>query len=176
MVERPTADPLDGPVSVRRFADWLGVAHKTVMRRIDAGALPTSSQRVNGVWMILDCSLAVSEWESFTRPWIGSSADDPATPVPSPMAEMMLRERRARVEVLELGLARSRGELVLLSEVEMRWTAHVLRARTRLLALPTAARARLPNLTVKDLAVLDALIREALAELASAPDDNKGAS
>jgi phage terminase Nu1 subunit (DNA packaging protein) len=51
------------------------------------------------------------------------------------------------------------------SEVKLRWSAHVVAARTKLLGLPSRAKQRLPHLTPADLATLDRLIREALEEL-----------
>ena len=162
-------------MSLRRFAEWAGVSLKAVQRRIEAGALPTSTQKILGDWMVLDAELAIAEWQAHTRPRVsseldGAEDDDPPTPTAlaatSPLAAAALRERLARAETMELELKRRSGEVVPIRHVEMRWTARVLGARTKFLGFPTQAKQRLPHLTVADLAVLDQLVREVLEELA----------
>jgi phage terminase Nu1 subunit (DNA packaging protein) len=74
---------------------------------------------------------------------------------------------KARREEVELRLAVKRGELVSLRDVEQRMARGIIQARTHLLGLPTRAKQRLPHLAPGDLTVLDALVREALEELAS---------
>jgi phage terminase Nu1 subunit (DNA packaging protein) len=77
----------------------------------------------------------------------------------------------AQARRAELRVAREAGELVPTKAVELWWSAMIIEARTQLLAVPTRANQRLPHLSRADLAVLDGLIREALAGLAAGPKD-----
>lgn len=72
----------------------------------------------------------------------------------------------AQARRAELRVAREAGELVPARDVELRWSGHIVEARTAMLGLPTRAKLRLPHLTATDLVVLGELIREALEALA----------
>lgn len=152
-------------MSVRAFARWLGVSHTAVQQRIAAGALPASTQRVRGRWQILDAKRAKAEWQAHTRPRVDSrkAARSGAS---SRLADATFRERSARAETAEIENALKKRALVPLAEFERTWAPRIIGARTHLLGLPTRARQRLPHLTTADMAVLDALVREALEELA----------
>lgn len=169
-------------LSVRAYARLRGVSHTAVQQRIAAGSLPTAAKKIKGRWVIVDAGLADAEWESHTRPWV-SAGTEPAEPPPpaeptarrpppSALADATLRERRARAWSMELEIARKTSELVPAREVAMRWSALIVAARTAMLGLPSRAKQRLPHLTVKDLAVLESLIRAALEELADGMDDS----
>jgi phage terminase Nu1 subunit (DNA packaging protein) len=150
-----------GPTSLRAFARAQGWALASVQRAIREGRLVESVMRdARGHWRVLDSEKARAEWAANTRPRVR------ADPNPSKLAAATLRERNARAELLELRNAQQLGHLVPAWEVEQRWAALVVSARTALLGLPSRARGRLPHLTATDVAVLDGLIREALAELA----------
>lgn len=77
-----------------------------------------------------------------------------------------LRVKAARAEKLEQDAAERSGRLVPADDVEDRWTTRVVRARTKLLGLPSRIKQRVPHLTVAELAEIDGLVREALEELA----------
>jgi phage terminase Nu1 subunit (DNA packaging protein) len=149
-------------LSIREFARLRGVTRSAVQERIAAGTMPTSVRRINGQWRIIDVNRANEEWETQGRTRI----DTTGRGAPSALAAATVRERVARAELLELRNAIQLGHLVPAREVEQRWAALVVTARTALLGLPSRARGRLPHLTAADVAVLDGLIREALAELA----------
>jgi hypothetical protein len=154
-------------MAVRAFARWYGVAHVTVLERIKAGALPTSSAVINGRPKILDALKAAAEWEANTRPWgYGPAPATEPDDLPSPMAVARLREREVRTETMQLEMDRKKGLLVPAREVELRWSAHVVAARTAMLAIPSRYKQRVPHATTADLDILDKLIREALEELA----------
>lgn len=76
------------------------------------------------------------------------------------------RRDHAQAELHELKLAERRNQLVSARDVELRWSARVVEARTHLLALPSRLKGRRPDLSAADLAAIDTLIREALEELA----------
>lgn len=152
------------------YARHRGVSHTAVQYRIAAGSLPTSAKKVRGRWVILDAALADAEWEDHTRARVISHATVGPAPLNgrpiSALAEATLRERKARAWGMELELARKTRELVPAREVDQRWAAVIVSARTALLGIPTRAKGRLPHLTPADLVVLEALIREVLVELA----------
>jgi phage terminase Nu1 subunit (DNA packaging protein) len=85
---------------------------------------------------------------------------------PSPLAEARARQATAGATLAELELAEKRGQLVRIDDVEARWADIVTIARTKLMGLPARARLRDRTLTAKQVAMLDALVREALEELA----------
>jgi phage terminase Nu1 subunit (DNA packaging protein) len=80
----------------------------------------------------------------------------------------------AQAKRAELRVARESGELVEVREVELRWSQLIVMARTKMLAIPSRVKQRLPHLSNADLLVLDVLIREALEELADRgePDES----
>lgn len=76
------------------------------------------------------------------------------------------RLKSAQADLAELKYQRAAGELAPVVEMERRIADEASRAKTRLLAIPSRARQSLPHLTLADLAAIEALIREALEELA----------
>lgn len=83
---------------------------------------------------------------------------------------------RARAEyekanLLELDRKRKEGELLTRSEVEKAWTDAISASKTKLLALPTMAKQRIPHLDLEEIEILTELIREALEALANEPED-----
>ena len=81
-------------------------------------------------------------------------------------------ESRARHEYEKANLAelvRLEKEALLLprGEVERAWAESVTIAKTKLLAVPTRAKQRIPHLTLEEIEILTMLQREALEDLAS---------
>jgi phage terminase Nu1 subunit (DNA packaging protein) len=81
-------------------------------------------------------------------------------------------ESRARHEYEKANLAelvRLEKEALLLprGEVERAWADSVTIAKTKLLAVPTRAKQRIPHLTLEEIEILTMLQREALEELSS---------
>lgn len=58
------------------------------------------------------------------------------------------------------------GKLVNADEVKVRYASLVTTARTRMMAIPSKAKGRIPHLTVDEIEVLDDLVREALEDVA----------
>ena len=160
------------PLSLRAFARSQGVSLPAVQRAIKAGRLTKASvgEDERGRPVILDETKAAEEWVEHTRVRVDSRKNNGSVP-PSKLAEATLRERKVRGDLFELEYQRKRGLVVPAREVELRWSGLVVAARTRLLGLPSRAKARLPHLSAGDLVVLEALLREALEELASPAED-----
>lgn len=73
--------------------------------------------------------------------------------------------------MLELDRKRKEGELLTRSEVEKAWTDAISASKTKLLALPTMAKQRIPHLDLEEIEILTELIREALEALANESED-----
>jgi phage terminase Nu1 subunit (DNA packaging protein) len=152
------------------LAKRLGVDRTSVFKGIQLGRLTKAvvGRNARGKLYILDVEAAITEWEGHAaRLRLDAKRNGSASP--SDLARATVRERIARAEKFELETERARRLLVSSSEVKLRWSTHVVAARTKLLGLPSRAKQRLPHLTPADLATLDRLIREALEELG--PDD-----
>jgi phage terminase Nu1 subunit (DNA packaging protein) len=65
----------------------------------------------------------------------------------------------------ELANAQARGETVLASEIEAEWSGILRGVRAGILAAPSRVGARLPHLSVHDIAVVDEELRQVLTEL-----------
>jgi hypothetical protein len=79
---------------------------------------------------------------------------------------------RARTEfekanLLELERKTKEGLLLPRGQVEKVWADAITIARTKLLAIPTRARQRIPHLTLDEVAILEELIRESLEDLSN---------
>lgn len=148
------------PLSLRAYARHRGVSHEAVRKAIETGRLAVSITRVDGQPQICDAELADLEWEENTRS---------ATPAggTSPLTAARIRREEVKAELAELDLAKRRGELVSLQEVRSSVEKKFAAVRTRLLAVPSRARQRLPHLRTEDICELEELVREALEELAA---------
>lgn len=85
-------------------------------------------------------------------------------------ADSFVKARRVKEEynarLAQLDYEVRIGKLVPADQVEQRWAHIVSIARTRLLSVPSKVKAKLPKLEKKDMAVIDAILREALEGLA----------
>jgi phage terminase Nu1 subunit (DNA packaging protein) len=132
------------------------------------------SGRLDGVLThdgrIISAEAADAAWAASTNadmvPASGPTAPALAVATPSPLAEHRARQAAAAATIAELELAEKRGQLVRIEDVEARWADIVTLVRTKLLGVASRARIRDPSLTSKQVGVFDALIREALEELA----------
>lgn len=83
---------------------------------------------------------------------------------------------RARAEyekanLLELDRRKKEGELLTRVEVEKAWSDAINASKTKLLALPTMAKQRIPHLDLEEIEVLTELVREALEALADESEE-----
>ena len=121
---------------------------------------------------IADAARADAEWAANTRaervPLTGPTA--PGGEEPIDFGEARARLEAAKAQLAELELAEKRAELVAVKEVDARMVGEYARAKTKLLAVPSKMRQRDPAFTLEQIALLEALIRETLNDLASDED------
>lgn len=160
-------------LSLRAYAKRRGVSVEAVSQAAKNGRLSKSvvrgaHRRVKG---ISDPDLADREWAETTRvemiPLSGPAAQRGAGGEPSPLAVGRSRLEMARAELAEMEIAQRKGELVKAVDLEARLVGIFGGCKTKLLAVPSRARQEDPDLTAAQLALFEALIREALEDLAS---------
>lgn len=81
--------------------------------------------------------------------------------------ESRARTEHLKAELLELERKEKEKLLVKADEIEAKWVEIVTLARTKLLGIPTKAKQRIPDLDTDAIGVLDAIVREALEDLAT---------
>jgi hypothetical protein len=159
-------------MSLRAYAKRRGCSEKSVRRAVAAGRLSASVVRDRaGRPQIVDPTRADSEWEASTWsdrvPLSGPGGNGHGNGAASPLSITRARLDSARAGLAELELRRREGELVEVAGVVAATTSMVSTARNRLLGIPSRLRQALPHLTAKDLAAVEAEIREALEGLAA---------
>ncbi len=165
------------PLSLRSYARRRGVSPEAVSKAITDGRLRDSVVMVGGAPKIADAELADREWEANSRPRVAAAIDHTEY-----YASRSKRETAA-AEIAQLELAEKRGELMAVKDyraqlaiVEASLTTMITQCRHRLLAIPSKLGQRLSD-EKRDpevLRLVDALIREALEELAAGKPDNEG--
>jgi hypothetical protein len=151
--------------SVKELAKMLGVRETAVIRAINDRRISAKRNKKSGRITIPDLAKAREEWETNSRPWISSEGGRRTGP-PSGLAIATQQEREARAKLAQLAYETKSKQLVPVADVMLDWASYITRCKTKLLALPSRAKQRIPHLTVSEIAELDALVREALAELA----------
>lgn len=91
---------------------------------------------------------------------------------------VLAQEQRAlldqkRREEIELRLQVKRGEVISTAAVKADWSRHIITAKNKLLGVPTRLKGRRPDVLRADVEAVDALIREALEELADGAADRE---
>ena len=76
------------------------------------------------------------------------------------IAAASAKEKHWRAKKAELDYKRAASELVDAKEISARFVELITTSRTKLLGLPSKAKAQLPHLTIDDLNMLDAIVRE----------------
>jgi phage terminase Nu1 subunit (DNA packaging protein) len=79
--------------------------------------------------------------------------------------ESRARSEFERANLLELERRQKEGLLLPAEQVKKVWDNSVTIARTKLLAVPTRLRQRIPHLTLEEINIAEELIRESLQEL-----------
>lgn len=98
---------------------------------------------------------------------------------PMSLSDAAAHEKYWKARDAELKFKRAAGEVVAVADIEARLASMFTTCRTKLLGVPSKIKAALPHLTRQDIAVIDALQREALEDLSSTPiavDDEAVAS
>lgn len=82
------------------------------------------------------------------------------------MADASAREKHWRAKLAELKFKEAAGELVPAAGVKAELESVFRSCRTKLLGIPSRARAAMPGLSLADVAKIEAFVREALEDLA----------
>ena len=176
------------PMSLRAYARRRGTSAPSVLRAIKGGRLSRSLVYVGGVAQIADPDLADQEWAANTDltkapgyvkeraanavPHTETPTETPETPVTpsqgsrSTMADAALDEKRWKARLAEQEFLKEAGELVNAKRAVAAFSTQVIEARTKLLAVPSKVKARSPDLTLEELAIIDEEIRRALESIA----------
>ena len=80
--------------------------------------------------------------------------------------ESRARTEYLKAELLELDRQTKAGKLVPIEDVEAKWVEVVTIAKSKILALPTKAKQRIPDLVSAAMSCLDDIVRETLEDLA----------
>ena len=174
----------------RKALGLRGTSHVAVIKAIQAGRLaPPAVTRKGRGWEI-NAELADQQWADATDPTERGTghhrgeepppAAEPPPTKPPPqrqepgapkgvppraVSESVLAAVKAKRETM--ALHRDEKKLLPRDQVEKAMADNYTIIRTKLLAVPTRARQRIPHLTPEEVAILDELQREALEELAS---------
>jgi phage terminase Nu1 subunit (DNA packaging protein) len=157
------------PLSVLAFARRVGVDESAVRKGIKNGRLERSlGHDARGRSVIADVALAEQEWrlnrnEAKVRGTDGDSGANGARGTIADERRLLTREQRRREELKNAILS---GQYAPVIEYRRREIARTVRAKNALLGLPSKAKQRIPSLTVAEVGILDALVRECLEALA----------
>lgn len=170
------------PVTIAEFAKIKGVSATAVHKAISTGRLVNCLIR-NSKYKHprIDPVVAAQEWERNTDHNKRRQGSDirlnPERQEPhervqggavAPTAKNVAESYKARL--LKLEYEKKAGQLIDAARVKGEWYKLVTEAKTKILSLPSKAKANLPHLTPADVAMIDRLCREALEDLASGRD------
>jgi hypothetical protein len=166
-------------------------SRQNLERLANRGRLPKSTTKnERGVYRFREESLVAEYLANVDHCQVGSSQPHRARPeVPqsrpetsenlkiwpndSEIPEYTISRARAEYEkanLLELERKKKEGELLLRSDVQKAWSDAINASKTKLLALPTMAKQRIPHLDLEEIEILTELVREALEGLADESD------
>lgn len=155
---------LPEPISVRAYAKHRGVTPRAVRKAILAERLSASVTRNDqGHPKISDVELADREWTAGSRP---SANDENTADESSGYSGHRTRKESALADLAEIKLAERRGQVVDADEVGNEWASQVIAVKTKLLGVSTRLQQQVPDVSSIVSGAVDALIREALEELA----------
>lgn len=83
-----------------------------------------------------------------------------------PYTESQKRKAFEQANLLELERRLKEDQLVERKRVEATWAAMISSAKTKLMAVPSRAKQRIPHLSLEEIDLLSGLVREALEDLA----------
>lgn len=181
-------------MTLTAYAARRGVSPKAVSKAVAVGRLSSSVTRdQHGAPKIADPELADREWEANTRaradvaPPMATRPADPADPVRVPpaigaaavspeLAEYYAhrsaregaaaRREAVQAELAEIVLAERRGQTIPIETARRDMIDRYTRVKTRVLGVPRRLAQQLPHLAAEVVPVVDALLVEALEELA----------
>ena len=167
-------------VSVRDVAAILGQRHPTSLyKRIKEGAIKTYQREPNGPTMLNGDTIR-EDWARITKARADSTLAKERKQEAKPAAELAdaaeeipdYHESRARAEYEKatlLGMERKlkEGKLLDAKDATTTWARIAAEVRTKVLAIPSRARQRIPHLSLEEVEILMVLAREALEEVAN---------
>lgn len=178
--DSPTA-----PITLTAYAKHRGVSVMTISRAVKRGRLARCVVRDEyGSPKIADVALADREWaenSDYTDaphrlaaqrpPPAAGDLEAPTDDAPAggSLADHSARLKRWHADLAELKFRKAAGDLIPAGDVERRLVDVFTACKAKLLALPSRAKQALPHLSHADLEALEALVREALEELVTAP-------
>ena len=178
-------------VTIANAAQILGLKSRGALyRKIKAGELPTvagpdGSQRIESDGLIDLWRQITREQRNSPKPPLMPTDEllsQPKRPAPKRQRapsrpandgevpnfnDERARHERERRMLAELARQEKEGELLRRDDVTTAWQNAVNLTRTKLLGVPSTAKARIPHLEHEEVEVLTLLIREALDELAA---------
>jgi phage terminase Nu1 subunit (DNA packaging protein) len=161
------------------YARHRGCSPASVNRAVKLGILSESLIRDDrGRVRIRTAKEADAEWRRKSKPREGGGAPagDGYGELRRRREEVRLRQAEQAAEREQLELAALRGELIPAATTRKLVAEAFRLVRQRLLAVPSRCRQRISGLKKRDMATIDALIREALEELADTdPETLEGA-
>jgi hypothetical protein len=171
-------------ISVSEAATILQLTSRgSLYRKVNSGEM-AHVQGPGGV-KLLERDGLEDRWHAVTRPKARSPkprkpvvsvldrAPESVPPAAQERGEVIpeYNESRAKTEyeranLLELERRQKEGLLVERKTVESTWSVLVTNAKTKLLAVPSRAKQRIPHLTLEEVEILNDLVRESLEDLA----------
>ncbi len=150
--------------SLRSIAKALGVSLSALQEARDSGRInltpPIDVEALRAQWVDSSNVQGPAPMAERTAPTV--APDDAQVS----LADARRRKELALAELREIELAKERGSLIPVRDVELGWVRILTAARTRLLELPTRVKQAVPGLTPKDVETIREIVREALTDLA----------
>jgi len=178
----------------RKALGLRGTSHVAVLKAIERGRLMAPAVERKGRGWEINAELADQQWADSTHPaergsghhrgnepaaaaplqqqepirQVAAQRQEMATPKgvpPRAVSEAVLAAVKAKRETM--ALRQDEKKLLPREEVERAQAAAIAISKTRLLGVPSTAKQRIPHLSLDEVEILTALIREALEELAT---------
>jgi hypothetical protein len=163
-----TAAAVRAAIKTGRLAISLTADHKKIQSATQADAEWAATTNADRVPLTGPTAPANTPPSAAPAPAVdGEAAPPEAAPPVNELAAARARREAAGAELAEIALAQKRGELVRARDMEAHMADVFLRCRTRILGVVPRLREQDPTVTAAQLDLIDALIREALEELAS---------
>jgi phage terminase Nu1 subunit (DNA packaging protein) len=163
-------------LSLRGYARHRGVTLRAVQKAIESGRIQTTEK--NGK-VFIDADAADKRWAALTDPAKqreqSKAADvsddesddsDDETLGHKEFFRAKTKKEKYQARLAKLKYQQLSGKLIPADEVKTEWQKLIAIAKTRLLAVSSKARGRIPHLTAGDIATIDEEIRAALEGIA----------
>jgi phage terminase Nu1 subunit (DNA packaging protein) len=148
--------------TLRALADRLGVVHSALSKAVREGRLTAGVMMDRGRVVVLDADAAAAQWNSVSASMSASGSDANADYLAA-----RARREAALADIAEIDRDERRGELVSVEEARADVIDAFTVVKTRILGVSSRVAQRMPHLAAEVVPVLDALLREALEELAA---------